>query len=212
MRKITAIKAQRKNKERVSVFLDGEFAFGLTRIVAGWLQIGQMLSEEKIDALKREDEQETAYLRAVNYLSYRPRAKAEIRKNLRKHDVSDEAIEAALERLEKNNFVNDKEFAKLWIENRNQFRPRGRRALRMELRQKGVADEVIENSLNQLVDEEELLYKAGIKKARKLASYEWQDFRRKLAAFLARRGFSYGAISPLLPKFWEEIQEEKEEA
>jgi len=212
MRKITAIKAQRKNTERVSIFLDGEYAFGLTRIVAGWLQVGQTLSEEKIDALKREDEQEMAYLRAVNYLSYRPRAKAEIRKNLRKHDVPDEAIEAALERLEKNNFVNDKEFAKLWIENRNQFRPRGRHALRMELRQKGVADEVIENSLDQLVDEETLVYKAGIKKARKLARYEWQDFRKKMAGFLARRGFSYGLISPLLPKLWDEIQEEKEEA
>jgi len=212
MRKITAIKAQRKNTERVSIFLDGEYAFGLTRIVAGWLQVGQTLSEEKIDALKREDEQEMAYLRAVNYLSYRPRAKAEIRKNLRKHDVPDEAIEAALERLEKNNFVNDKEFAKLWIENRNQFRPRGRHALRMELRQKGVADEVIENNLDQLVDEETLVYKAGIKKARKLARYEWQDFRKKLAGFLARRGFSYGLISPLLPKLWDEIQEEKEEA
>lgn len=211
MQKITAIRAQRKNKERVSIFLDGEYAFGLTRIVAGWLQVGQMLSEEKIAALKRDDEREMAYLRAINYLSYRPRAKAEIRQNLRKHKIDESVIETTIERLDQKNFVNDEEFAKLWIENRNEFRPRGRRALAMELRQKGISDKVIDQSLDELVNEEELIYRAGIKKARKLARYEWQDFRKKLAAFLARRGFSYGVISPLLPQLWEEVQEDKEE-
>lgn len=211
MQKITAIKAQRKNKERVSIFLDGEYAFGLTRLVAGWLQVGQMLSEEKINALKRDDEREMAYLRALNYLSYRPRAKEEIRQNLRKHEIDEDVIETTITRLEKSNFVNDDEFAKLWIENRNEFRPRGRRALAIELRQKGITNEVIDRSLDELVDEESLVYRAGIKKARKLARYEWQDFRKKLAAFLARRGFSYSVISPLLPKLWKEVQEENEE-
>ena len=211
MQKITALKAQRKNTQRVSIFLDGEYAFGLTRIVAGWLRIGQMLSEEEIAALKAEDDLELAYLRALNFLSYRPRSKAEIRRNLRKYKVPELLIEPTVERLEQNKFINDKEFAQIWVENRNSFRPRGRRALGVELRQKGIADEVIQSTLDELVNEEILAYQAGIKKAKKLAKYEWQDFRKKLSGFLARRGFSYGVISPLLPQLWEEVRSEENE-
>ncbi|RLD05698.1 MAG: hypothetical protein DRI32_03815 [Chloroflexi bacterium] len=211
MNKITAIKAQRKNPQRVSIFLDGEFAFGLTRMVAGWLQVGQILGEEKIAALKADDELEMAYLRAINFLSYRPRSKREIRNNLRKYKVPEMLIEPTVERLEEKGYLNDADFAKLWVENRNAFRPRGRRALSIELRQKGITDEIIESTLDTLVDEETLAYQAGLKKAKKLARYEWQDFRKKLAAFLARRGFNYGIISPLLPQLWEEVKADENE-
>ncbi len=211
MPKITAIKVQRKNKERVNIFLDGEFAFGLTRIVAGWLQIGQVLDEKKIAELQAKDESEMAYIRALNFLSYRPRSIAEIERNLRKYKVPEEIIPATIERLKAQNFVNDQEFAKMWVENRNTFRPRGKRALRLELRQKGITDEdIVQPILDDLVDEESLAYQAGIKKAKKLANLEWQDFRRKLAAFLARRGFSYSIISPLLRPLWDEVQPEED--
>ena len=211
MPKITAIKVQRRNTERVSIFLDGEFAFGLTRVLAGFLQIGQILDEEKIAALQAEDEMEMAYLRAVNFLSYRPRSSAEIRKNLRKYEVPELCIEPTIERLEKNGFLNDADFARSWVENRNTFRPRGERALRVELRQKGLSDELIQSTLDEMVNEEELVYSAGLKQAKKLAkrNLEWQDFRKKLAAFLARRGFGYGVISPILSQLWDEVQEEE---
>ena len=191
--------------------MDGEFDFGLTRVLAGFLQIGQILGEEKIAALQAEDEMEMAYLRAINFLSYRPRSSAEIRKNLRKYEVPELCIEPTIERLEKNGFLNDADFARSWVENRNTFRPRGGRALRVELRQKGLSDELIQTTLDEMVNEEELVYSAGIKKAKKLAkrNLEWQDFRKKLAAFLARRGFSYGVISPILSQLWDEVQEEE---
>lgn len=208
MPKITALKVQRKNKERVNVYLDGEFAFGLTRIVAGWLQIGQVIDEKKIESLKAEDEREMAYIRALNYLSYRPRSTKEIEQNLRKYKVPETLIPEVIERLKHNNFVNDDDFAKQWVENRNTFRPRGKKALRLELRQKGIDNENVQDILDELVDEESLAYKAGLKKARKLANLEWQDFRRKLGAFLARRGFPYSVISPLLHPLWEEVRPE----
>ena len=212
MQKITAIKVQRRNTERVNIFLDGEFAFGLTRVLAGFLQIGQILGEEKIAALQAEDEMEMAYLRAINFLSYRPRSSAEIRKNLKKYEVPELCIEPTIERLEKNGFLNDADFARSWVENRNTFRPRGGRALRVELRQKGLSDELIQTTLDEMVNEEELVYSAGIKKAKKLVkqNLEWQDFRKKLAAFLARRGFNYGVISPILSQLWDEVQEKED--
>ena len=210
MPKITAIKVQRKNRERVNIYLDGEFAFGLTRIVAGWLHTGQILDEKKIEALRADDEREMAYIRALNYLSYRPRSIKEIERNLQKYKVPEILIPEIIERLKKNNFVNDQEFAKLWIENRNTFRPRGKRALRLELRQKGIDNEEVQPILDELVDEESLAYQAGIKKAKKLANLEWQDFRRKLGAFLGRRGFPYSVIGPLLRPLWDEVHPEDE--
>ena len=72
-REITGIKAQKKNPERVSVYLDGEYAFGLSRITAAWLQIGQRLSEEKINSLREQDESEVAYQRALILLNHQQR-------------------------------------------------------------------------------------------------------------------------------------------
>ncbi len=78
--KITAIEPQQRNPQRVNVYLDGAFAFGLTRITAAWLQVGQEISEEKIASLQAEDANEIAYQKALHFLSYRPRSSREIRK------------------------------------------------------------------------------------------------------------------------------------
>ncbi|HIE25282.1 MAG TPA: hypothetical protein EYP74_04700 [Anaerolineales bacterium] len=209
MKKITAIKTQRKNTERLSIFLDGKYDFGIARVLAGSLRVGQLLGEEQISALKASDELESAYLKAINFLSYRARSSAEIRENLRGHEISEPCIEPTIERLEKQGFLNDKDFAETWVENRNTFRPRGKRALTYELRQKGIAHQVIESTLEEMVNEEELVYLAGRKKAKQLAkrNLEWQDFRKKLVGFLARRGFNYSVISPVLSKLWDEMQE-----
>ncbi len=203
MRRITALKLQRRNKERVNVYLDGEFAFGLARIVAAWLEVGQELSEAKIAELLAKDGIEVAYQRALRFISYRPRAEKEVSDNLRKHDVPEETIDLVMERLRDKNYVNDQQFAALWVDNRNEFRPRGRRALRAELRQKGIQDATIENTLEDL-DEETLAYQAAAKKARRYRELEYQDFRKKLSGFLARRGFNYGIISNIIPRVWEE--------
>lgn len=202
---ITALKAQKNNPERVSVFLDNDYAFGLYRVVAAWLQVGQQLDEEKIRQLKESEAGEKAYQRALNFLSYRVRTETEIRRNLNKHDTPDEVIENVLERLRRNRLVNDLEFAQTWVENRSEFRPRGRRALTSELRQKGVGHEIIDEVL-QSVDEEALAYQAAQKNARKYRKYEWPDFRKKLLGFLARRGFNYSIAAPAVEKVWAEEQ------
>jgi regulatory protein len=202
-KKVTDLKLQKRNKNRVNVYLDGEFAFGLSKIVAAWLQIGQELSEAKIAELLAKDEVEIALQRALNFLSYRPRSEKEVRDNLKKHKVDEAIIEEIIERLHRGKLVDDANFAGLWIENRSEFRPRGRQALRRELWQKGIPDEVIEEALESL-DEEGLAFKAASKQARKYRNLEWQEFRTKMSGFLARRGFNYGIISTILPRVWEE--------
>lgn len=204
-KKITALKAQKNNPDRVSVFLDNNYAFGLYRVVAAWLHVGQQLDEEKIRQLKASEAGEKAYQRALNFLSYRVRTEAEIRRNLKKHDTPDEIIENVLERLRRNHLVNDHIFAQTWVENRSEFRPRGRRALTSELRQKGVGQEIIDEVL-QNIDEEHLAYQAALKNARKYRQHDWPDFRKKLLGFLARRGFNYAVAAPVVERVWAEGQ------
>jgi len=204
-KKITALKAQKHNPDRVSVYLDDEYAFGLYRVVAAWLAVGQELDEENIRQLNQTEASEKAYQRALNFLSYRVRTESEIRRNLNKHDTPESVIEDVLERLRRIKLVNDLEFANTWVENRSEFRPRGRRALRSELRQKGVDQEIIEESLQDL-NEEELAYQAAKKNVRKYLRFEWPEFRKKLLGFLARRGFNYAVAAPVVERVWAEEQ------
>lgn len=188
----------------MSVYLDGEYAFGLAKIVAAWLKVGQEISKEKIEELKAKDLEEVALQKAVKFLSYRPRSEDEVRKNLKKHKFQEEVIEKVIDRMRRGGLVNDVNFAELWVENRSEFRPRGSRLLRMELRKKGITDDVIENTTKDL-NEDELAFRAARKQARKYKKLEWQEFRKKMNGFLGRRGFDYGIISNVIPNVWEEL-------
>lgn len=194
---ITALRLQKRNKDRVNVYLDGKFAFGLAVVEAIQLEIGQMLSDDEIARLQIRDKVEQAYERALNFLSYRPRSEDEVRRNLRKKDVDEVIIEEVIERLTRVELLNDREFARYWVENRLQFNPRGLRGLRHELRQRGLADAIIADTLADL-DVEAAARKAAETGARRLAGLEARDFRRKLQAYLTRRGFSYAVIAPLI--------------
>jgi regulatory protein len=203
MRKITALEVQKRNPNRVNLHLDGEFAFGLARIVAAWLRVGQELSDEKIEQLQAEDARERAFQQAMLFLSYRARSEAEIRQNLRKHEIPEPVIEQTLERLRQDGLANDNQFARAWVENRSAFRPRSRRLMAMELRQKGLNDEAVSSAVAD-VDDEALAYEAAQKRAVRFKGLEWNEFRKKLSDFLARRGFSYSVVAPVVTRIWNE--------
>lgn len=209
MKKITAIVAQKKHRNRVNIHLDGEFAFGLAAIVAGWLRVGQELDEKKIEQLQVEDAKERALQQALLYLSYRARSESEIRKNLQKHEIPEVVIEETLERLRRDGLVNDDQFAQAWVENRSTFRPRSRRMMAMELRQKGLDDEAMQPALQE-VDDEALAYEAAQKRAPRFKDLEWIEFRKKLSGFLARRGFPYPVIATTVTQIWSEIHAEEQ--
>ncbi len=203
MKKITGIEAQKRAPNRVNIYLDGEFAFGLARIVAAWLRVGQELSEEKIEQLQASESRERAFQQAMLFLSYRARSESEIRTNLRKHEYPEPVIEETIARLRQDGFANDDQFAKAWVENRITFRPRSRRMMAMELRQKGLDNETVQSAI-EAVDDEASAYEAARKRAPRFKALEWQAFRKKLSEFLARRGYSYSVIAPVVTRIWNE--------
>ncbi|GAB4530940.1 MAG: RecX family transcriptional regulator [Anaerolineales bacterium] len=204
--KITALRLQKHNPNRVNVYLDGEFAFGLSRIVAAWLRVGDELSAEKITALQAEDGIEVAHQRALRLLESRPRTRQEITQNLKNHDTPPQVIEAVLERLERSGLLNDAAFARAWVENRTDFRPRGSALLRQELRQRGVPQKTIETVLTEIQPQEATLaYRAGQQRLNRYAALPWPEFRRKMGAYLMRRGFPYEIVQQALRQLWNDL-------
>lgn len=203
MKTVTAIEVQKNNPRRVNIYLDDEFAFGLARITAAWLKVGQRVDEQKVQKLLFDEALEKAYQQAMLLLSFRARSEAEIRKNLAKHEFPAEVLDETIQRLREEKLVNDEDFAQAWVANRSEFRPRSRRALTVELKRKGVAESAI-RAATEAVDEESLAYLAAQKQIRRLSGLDWVTFREKLSGFLARRGFSYEIISPTVKRLWSE--------
>jgi regulatory protein len=205
---ITAIVAQKRNPDRVSIYLDGEFAFGLSTIVAAWLQIGQKLTEKKIEELRQTDSLEVAYLSALKLLNYRARTRKEIGQKLKEKGYDPDQIDLVVERLANVGLVEDTRYAQMWVENRNEYHPRSQRFIQMEMKHKGIEDDVIRNALESSADDLELATRAAKQQLRKYEHLEWSEFRQKLGAFLMRRGFSYGTIAPVVRSMWETMQDD----
>ena len=190
---ITALRFQKRNRDRVNVYLDGEYAFGLTAVKAARLHNAQVLSDAKIDALKAQDQQDQAFDRAVRFLSYRPRSRVEIERYLRRKGSGDAVLSDVMDRLEQAGYLDDEAFARFWVDNRQRFRPRGKRALGYELRQKGVSSQTIATALDGL-DEEKAAWQAIEGRLSRWNDLTPEQLRRKVTAFLQRRGFDYEVI------------------
>ena len=199
---ITALSVQKRNKERVSVFLDGEYAFSLSLNAALALKRGQVLSPADIERLQGEDDVLRAYNHALRLLGYRPRSRLEIERYLRQKGYEAEAIDAAMARLVTNRYVDDEAFARSWLNHRERLRPRGARGLSHELRQKGVERDIIEAVLTDL-DEETSAWAAIEGKLHRWRGLDQADFRKKAMGFLSRRGFDYDTVRKTCDKAWE---------
>jgi len=210
--KITALEPQANNAERINLFVDGRFLLGVNATVV--LQMGleqeQELSPAQLEQLRSEEALQQAVERAYNYLSYRQRSREEVRRYLRRKQTAPEIIDAALERLDRLELVNDHEFASFWAENREQYSPRGARAIKNELRMKGVNREVVDELISDEKDEEFAL-RAGRKKALSLLhnpSMDYMTFRTRLGSFLQRRGFDYEIVARTVKALWKELKPE----
>ncbi|MDE3087807.1 MAG: RecX family transcriptional regulator [Chloroflexota bacterium] len=137
MGRITAIEPQARHANRFNLYVDDQFALGLSALVAAKLRVGQTLSDADLAALEREEAYETAHEQALRFLEPRPRSSTEVKQRLRKNKVAEGVIDQVIARLTEAGLLDDAAFAKYWVENRETFKPRAGRALRFELRRKG---------------------------------------------------------------------------
>ena len=205
MKKITDLRIGRSRGKRVNVFLDGRFAFSLQAEATAkeGLRVGQELSVSQVEALARSDQFQRCLDAAIRYLSYRPRSESEIRKKLQQRGFDSHSIESVLVKLRKQGLVDDMMFVQFWKDNRQSFSPRSQRLTKLELRQKGVANEIIDRIVDE-VDDNDSAYRAALSKTRRLALSDYQVFRRRLGEYLRRRGFDYEVINHTVERIWQE--------
>lgn len=140
---------------------------------------------------------------AYYYLSYRPRSEGEIRQWLHKRGFSNEVAEKTIARLREQNLSDDLAFAQFWKDNRLSFRPKSKRLIKKELRDKKVDAEIVAQ-VTQDIDDEETAHKLGSSRLPSLAHLDYPAFYRRLSSYLAYRGFSYEVIKRTASLLWQE--------
>ena len=208
MSKITALKTNKRTDKQVNMFLDGKFAISLDTEVAvkEGLKIGQELSDDRIKDLTENVGLARCLNTAYRFLSYRPRSEAEMKDRLHRRGFEDSKIEIVINKLKEQNLLDDTAFAQFWKENRETFRPRSQRLTRLELKKKGVADEIIKEVTDESNDMDSA-YHAALSKAQHLPDQEYEVFRRRLGDYLKRRGFGYTVINQTVKRIWQELKE-----
>jgi regulatory protein len=199
--RVTDLSPQARDRERLNVAIDGEFAFGIDRetALAEGLRVGEELDAARIAALLAADEVARATAAALAFLGYRPRTEREVRDRLRERGYAPETVEAVVARLHGWRYLDDAGFARSWVERRIEQHPRGRRLLEQELRRKGIDRELVRDTLDEApLDEVAAATDLARKRAAAYAGDEPATARRRLGSYLQRRGFGYDAVRAAL--------------
>jgi regulatory protein len=208
MGKITAIEPQARHANRFNLFVDHQFVLGVSAILAAKLRVGQTIDDAELQQLEAEEAFETAHEKALRFLEPRPRSSMEIKQHLLKKKIAPDVAERVIARLTDAGLLDDAAFAKYWVENREQFKPRAARALRFELKRKGLATTDIAEAVGA-IDESESAYRAGLARAKRWRELERREFMEKLSAFLIRRGFAYEVAKTAAKRLWDEQRAEE---
>lgn len=194
MPKITDLKKQ-KNTTRVNVYIDDKFAFGtsLEMVLKYGLKKDKELSQDKIGELEKESGFGKVYARVLRFASLRPRSEKEIKLWFKRKNIDSSLGTEVFNRLKNIGLVDDESFTKWWVGQRREFRPRSKMALMSELKQKGVARDIIDKVLQEIDTSSELEFakRVALKKLRVLSGLPFDEKKKKLFGFLGRRGFSW---------------------
>jgi regulatory protein len=200
---ITKIEKQKKISKRWNLYIDGEFACGLSEdtFLNFGFRTNDEITEETLNEVKRFDEYQFAKKTALDYLSYRVRSVKEIKDKLKEKKISDETIGKTITHLEKLGLINDEEFARFLVQSSSGKKPSGKNVIKQKLYRKGISKEIAEKVLDEMytdVTEKKLLMDVFNKYQKKIRGIDKNKRRRKMFETLARKGFDFDLINELL--------------
>jgi regulatory protein len=195
--KITSIKQQVKRAGRYSIFVEGRYAFSLSAasLLDSKLSIGQDLSRQQIRELEQASSDDKLYNNVLRYLAIRSRSQWEIETYLQRKGASPALSETILNKLSNAKLIDDMKFAESFVSDRRLLRAPSRRKLTQELRQKHVADDIIQAAVGNEAEDEQSALRTMIERKRRQSKYR-DDL--KLMQYLAGQGFNYGDIKAAL--------------
>lgn len=193
--KITNIKQQVKRTDRYSIYVDGKYAFSLSEsgLIESRLASGQELDAGELKRLKKAAGLDKAYYNALRYVAMRPRSQWEIEMYLKRKEVDQDTAQEVIGRLRNLNMLSDLDFARSWIANRRLLKSTSKRRLRLELMQKHVSSDIIDEALAEDETDERQALRQLVEKKR----HRYPD-QQKLMRYLASQGFSYDDIKSVL--------------
>ncbi len=208
MAKITKLERQKYKNSRVSVFVDGEYAFSLSddAVIDHGLSVGTDVNSLPLEEIAKEDEYKRALAKSFELLSARDKTKKQLADNLRRNGYSQEAIEKTTERLTELDYIDDFAYAKRFAENSKDL---GKRGIEYKLRERGIDGQIISRVLED-VDEDVLLENAKAlveKNIKKYEKYPVRERKMKLSQMLARKGFDWEKAKEAIDSF--EFEEEE---
>lgn len=195
--RITDIKKQVRTAGRFSIYLDGKYSFSLDDhdLMQAKLAVGRELSKVEVESYKELSQLGKLFARCLNYLMIRRRSEFEIRQYLKRKDATPEDIDVLIDRLYGYRYLDDHAFARAWVDNRRELQKRSNRVLKLELRQKGISRDIIEEVLADSENDEKAVLRALVVKKRRMTRYHDRD---KLLAYLLRQGYSYSSVTEVL--------------
>lgn len=195
MGKITDITKQKRNKTRVNIFIDGEFVSGLDEVAvaSARIKIGDEITPERLKELVRSSELNSAFERAVGYLSLSPRSTREIERYLSDKGYDKSVTAETIKKLNAYHYIDDYGYAQSYIKSKS--KKYGSFRLAAELRKKGISQTVIDELLDDGDGDGEV-----VSVARKYLTSHKNADKQKLKRFLAGRGFSWDSISSVVSK------------
>lgn len=176
-------------------------------VIGSEIKKGTFLTDSLLKKITAKEQEIEAHESAIRLLSFRARSVKELTERLQKKGLSIGIIDKEIDRLHDVGLLNDLEFAKLWVADRGNGRaPRSRQLLKLELRQHGIKDSILEEILDEIDDNENALQLAR-KKARSLTKLEKNVFQKKIYTSLKRKGFDYETIRRSVTTVWKEMNE-----
>ncbi|TKJ45193.1 hypothetical protein CEE35_05105 [Candidatus Aerophobetes bacterium Ae_b3b] len=202
MGRITAISSQRRNPDRYSIFIEGEFVLGIDKktVEDMDLRVGKLVDEKDLKKITSQEELNKAQAYALMLLGYRERSLREIEMRMRQKGYEEKLVEKVVKYLKDRNLINDKRFTQLWAESRIK-KGYGRWRIQSELEQKGVNREITDEILKDLysgIDEVQVALDLVEKK--RWVSKEPPRLTERVSNLLRRRGFSFEVISNVVEK------------
>ena len=190
---ITKIQALTKQKYRI--FLDGESAFAVYKgeLSRYHLEEGAVLPPEVYEELVNRVLKKRATLRAMHILERTDKTEAQLRRKLEESEYPKEAVESAIAYVTSYGYLDDRRYAEHYIEWKKQGK--GKARLKMELVQKGISREIIEEVLEStdFGETREMIHQIILKK-RKTDIPMNEKEKQRLYGFLMRKGFSSSDI------------------
>lgn len=158
---------------------------------------------------EQESEVQKARDAGFNLLSARARTVYELREKLRRKEFSDGLIDQVVADFQRLKLLDDREFARNWVESRRRNRPAATAKLALELRRKGVAGEVIDEVLTECggeLDTSETAADILRRQGWRYAGLEEMKAKRRMLGFLARRGYGQETARKAIEQIWKELQ------